>query len=147
MPTTISASPIWSSRAFNSFGKSSSTFGSRTLRQPTEWLDLETNHRRQRFVVQVYCLAQVVEESRRSCADSHPVGDRRRTQWICEEFIGRQFQGLREGFDSGFFLVPVKHEAIDHGVGVVAADAIFGHALVADQQRLHEASIELHAFG
>src|SRR5580700_8964591 len=128
MPTTMSASRICSRRAFSSFGKSSSTAESRTLRQTMQRLRLQTHYGGYGLVIDVHRLAEVVEEPRGGSAYAHPVRDRGRPQRIGKELVGRHSEGLRERLHCGFFLMTIEQEPVNHGVGVITADAILGHA-------------------
>src|SRR5215469_10785104 len=148
MPTTMSADPICSRRAFNSVGKISSTtwlasyFASDRLS-----VGRNPSHSRTSRIVGVYRFAEIVHKSGQCGAYAHPVRNWGCSQGIGEELVGRHLQGFREGLHCGLLFVPVEEQAVNHCVSMVFADVIFRHADIAYQQGLHHSSIEFHAFG
>src|SRR3989338_480483 len=79
-------------------------------------------------VVFLYGQLELAEEIRQSGRHAVPVGDERRPQRVFQVVLGGQADGLGEGLHRHFLFVTVKVEAVDHGVGVVAGDGVFGGA-------------------
>src|SRR3989337_1590823 len=111
MPMTMSASPSFSTASRVSGARMSASgmsgYGS---------------------VVFLHGQLELAEEIGQGGCHPVPVGDERRAQRVFQVVLGGQADGLGESLHRHFFFVAVELEAVEHGVGVVERDGVFGGA-------------------
>src|SRR5712692_10264669 len=137
MPMTTSAVPMDSAARRASSGNASSMDVAMSL----------CGHARDRLCIFLHGVLQQLEELGDGGQDAVPVGNQGKTQRVLDELRRGPAQALGEGGDSNLLGMPVKLEAVQHGVGVITRTGILRDANVSNFQASEIVCGENQAFG